>query len=503
MTYTRLSAVDRLFLDIEDRRTHMHIGGTCIFDPGSLANSDGGIDSDTIRTYIESRLHLMPRLRQRISYTPVEGHPVWVDDEHFNIRYHVRHTSVPRPGDERQLKRVIGWINSQQLDRGKPLWEMWIIEGLSEGRFALVTKTHHCMVDGISGSDLMSILLSPDSAERVTDPHRWYPQVAPGALTLFAHTAATRVTAPLAAVWSGLRSAVSAPGEILPRAAETVSAIRQALVPAMAPAAQTPVNRLVGSQRRFDWFRMDLDEVKAIKSALGGKINDVVLTAVAGGVGKFLELRGIPVHVQSAGPFRAFCPVSLRATDEHGTMGNRVSNMITELPIAEKNPLLRYERVCAMTAASKKSGQAIGTELIENFCEWTSPRLLSVLTSLMTRARAYNLVVTNVPGPPLPLFLVGAPLREIYPLVPLFRDQGLGIALFSYDGGLFWGINADRDLVPDLHDFSTAVEQSYLELRDAVGIRKSDSACVGTAPTANEKANDASTGPPRPALRGH
>jgi WS/DGAT/MGAT family acyltransferase len=488
MSFARLTAVDRLFLDIEDRRVHMHIGGTCIFDPGPLAKSDGGIDSDAVRTYIESRLHLMPRLRQRIAYTPVEGHPVWVDDEHFNIRYHVRHTSVPRPGDARQLKRVIGWINSQQLDRGKPLWEMWIIEGLPEGRFALVTKTHHCMVDGISGSDLLSILLSPNQAERVSEPHKWYPESPPGALSLLAQSAATRVGAPIAAAFRAAKSAATAPAEVFPQAAEALDSIRQAFAPATGQAAYTPVNKLIGSQRRFDWFRLDLAEVKAIKSALGGKVNDVVLTAVAGGMGRFLELRGMPPHVQKEGPFRAFCPVSLRSTNEQGTLGNRVSNMITELPLAEHDPLLRYELVCRATAASKKSGAATGTALIENLSEWTTPRLLSFVTNLMAKARVYNLVVTNVPGPPLPLYLVGAPLKEIYPLVPLFRDQGLGIALFSYDGTLFWGINADRDLVPDLHDFSTAIEQSYAELRDAAGVKTPNREVRDIRSAANVKA---------------
>jgi diacylglycerol O-acyltransferase / wax synthase len=191
--YSRLSALDRSFLDIEDRNTHMHVGATCIFDVGPLRGPGGGIDIDQMRAYVESRLHLIPRYRQHLATIPIEGHPVWVDDDQFDIRYHVRHLSIPRPGCERELKRLAGWINSQQLDRGKPLWEMWVIEGLENDRFAIIAKTHHCMIDGIAGADLLAVLMSPDASGSFEQAHRWRPRPAPSRARLVRDAAMRRL----------------------------------------------------------------------------------------------------------------------------------------------------------------------------------------------------------------------------------------------------------------------------------------------------------------------
>jgi diacylglycerol O-acyltransferase len=477
MTYSRLTALDRVFLDIEDRVTHMHVGGTCIFDGEPLRSGDGGVNGDLIRECIESRLHLMPRFRQRLSYTPIEGHPIWIDDDSFNIRYHVRHASLPRPGTARQLKRLVGWINSQQLDRGKPLWEMWVIEGLEGGRFALVNKSHHCMIDGVSGADLMAILLTPDPAVRATEPHRWYPQPQPGGPALLADAVWHRATAPLRFVGHAGREAIRAPRDSMETLSDNLSALGETIQAAASPAMPTPFNRWIGSQRRFDWFAMDLGEVKEIKNRLGGTLNDVVLCVVSGALGRFLTARGVPQHLLRRGPFRIFCPVSTRAASEHGELGNRVSNILATVPIAERDPVRRLHAVSRIMGERKGSHQARGTELIEEISEWTTPRLLGGIVRLLARSRPYNLVVTNVPGPQIPLYLLGARMLEMYPLVPLFSDQGLGIALFSYAGSVFWGFNADRDLVPDLHEFVRAVEQSFFELREAAAVhdtRESD-----------------------------
>jgi diacylglycerol O-acyltransferase len=478
-TYSRLTALDRVFLDIEDRVTHMHVGGTCIFDGEPLRSGDGGVNGDLVREYIESRLHLMPRFRQRLAYTPIEGHPIWVDDDSFNIRYHVRHASLPRPGTARQLKRLVGWINSQQLDRGKPLWEMWVIEGLEGGRFALVNKSHHCMIDGVSGADLMGVLLTPDPAVRPTEPHRWYPQPQPGAPALLADAIWHRATAPLRFVGSAGKEALSAPRDSLATLADNLSALGQTIQSAASPAMPTPFNRWIGSQRRFDWFAMDLGEVKEIKNRLGGTINDVVLCVVSGALGQFLTARGVPQHVLRRGPFRIFCPVNTREASEQGALGNRVSNILATVPIAQRDPVRRLHEVSRIMAEKKGSHQARGTELIEEISEWTTPRLLGGMVRLMAQSRPYNLVVTNVPGPQIPLYLLGARMLEMYPLVPLFSDQGLGIALFSYAGAIFWGFNSDRDLVPDLHEFVRAVEQSFRELREAAAIRDVREADIG------------------------
>ena len=480
-TFSRLSALDRVFLDIEDRTVHMHVGGTCIFDGKPLESADGGVDGDRIRDYIESRLHLMPRFRQRLARTPIEGHPIWIDDDSFNIRSHVRHTSLPRPGTARQLKRLVGWINSQQLDRGKPLWEMWVIEGLEGGGFALVNKTHHAMIDGVSGADLMPVLLSADPSVRPATPHRWYPQPPPAAPGLLLDAACHRASAPLRFVAKAASKLVSRPRDTGAKLADSLLAVGQTLAMGARPAMETPLNRAIGSQRRFDWLELDLGAVKDVKNRLGGTVNDVVLTCVAGAVHRFLTLRGMPLHVQSAGPFRAFCPVNMRSSSEHGTLGNRVSNVLADLPISDEDPVGRLREVTRIMKETKSSRQARGTELVERIAEWTSPRLLSGIVRLTANSHPYNLIVTNVPGPQLPLYLLGARMREMYPLVPLFSDQGLGIALFSYDGRIFWGFNADRDLVPDLHDFVDAVADSFAELHAAAHLgdeRERASSCT-------------------------
>jgi WS/DGAT/MGAT family acyltransferase len=344
---------------------------------------------------------------------------------------------------------------------------MWVIEGLEGGGFALVNKTHHAMIDGISGADLMPVLLSTDPSVRPAIPHRWYPQPPPTAPGLLVHAACHRASAPLRFATRAATKLARSPRGTSVKLAESLLAIGQTVAMGARPAMTTPFNRAIGSQRRFDWLELDLGAVKHIKNRLGGTVNDVVLTCVAGAVGRFLTLRAVPGHVQRAGPFRAFCPVNLRATSEHGMLGNRVSNVLADLPITENDPVRRLREIARIMKETKSSRQARGTELVERIAEWTSPRLLSGIVRLTANSHPYNLVVTNVPGPQIPLYLLGARMREMYPLVPLFSDQGLGIALFSYDGRIFWGFNADRDLVPDLHDFVEAVADSFTELHTA------------------------------------
>jgi diacylglycerol O-acyltransferase len=466
MHYDRLSALDRSFLDLEGANTHMHVAGCFLFDKGPLATSSGGVDIDKIRDYVASRLHRIPRYRQRIAYIPVENHPVWVDDDSFNIHYHVRHTALPAPGDERQLKRLCGRIMSQQLDRGKPLWEMWVVEGIEHDRFALICKTHHCMVDGISGVDLLAVLLSPAPDKDFEPAARWMPNATPSGGTLLRDAVLRRFELPIAmagAVGAALRD----PGAAAERATEAVTAFGETIRTALSPATDTPLNRPIGPHRRFDWVGFDIDEVKRVKNHLGGTVNDVVLATVAGAVGRFLEQRGIPVSRQRGMDFRAFCPVSVRTDNERGALGNRVSGMVAKLPIAEQDPQRRVERVREITKMLKETKQALGAELLTSVSEWTAPTLASMASRLAFENRTANIVVTNVPGPQIPLYLLGARMTETYPMVPLFSSQGLGIALFSYSGGLYWGFVCDWDQFPDLHDFVCAIDASFRELCDA------------------------------------
>jgi len=457
MTYThydRLTALDASFLAIEDHNAHMHVGSIGLFDAAPLRGPHGGLDLERILAMSDGALGHHPRFRQKLARVPLLGDPVWVDDDRFNLQYHVRHTALPPPGDERQLKRLAGRIMSQQLDRGKPLWELWYVEGLSGDRFAVITKIHHCMVDGVSGADLMAAMMHPDAnAPAVTAP-RWLPRLAPAPAHLFADELGRRASLPLD-IARGAGALLMQPRRSLGVMRDALESVGAALTAATAPASPTPLNCDIGPHRRFDWTRLDLDIVKEIKRCHGGTLNDVVLAIVAGAMRRFLRHRGEQVDDLL---FRAMVPVSIREAGEHGRLGNRVSFMMAPLPLAERDPVRRLHRVSETMQALKHSKQRRGGELMEELSDRVSTGLFAQIARLGARTQPYNMVVTNVPGPQFPVYLLGAPLRAVYPLVPLFSNQALGIALFSYDGGLFWGFNADWEAVPDLHDVVGFVE---------------------------------------------
>ena len=458
----RLSALDAHFLDLEDAGVHMHVGALLLFDAGPLARPDGSLDFESIRALVGSQLHRVPRYRQRLAWIPLEHHPVWVDEPEFNLLYHVRHVSLPRPGDVRQLKRLTGLLLSQKLDPGKPLWEIWVIEGVEGGRLALVAKAHHCMIDGIAGVDLLATLLRPTPDPAVQKPPRWRPRPAPGAAELLVGEAWRRAREPVALLRAGAR-ALRRPRPALRSLAESTRGIAETLLAGFAdPAPPTPLNPAhVGPHRRFDAIRFDLARVKEVKRRLGGTLNDVVLATVAGALRRFLRGRGVSVaHLE----LRALCPVNVRADSEHASLGNRVVMLLVPLPVSERDPRRRLRRVIQATQALKHSRQIRGAELIEEIADWTATALITETIRLATRRRAFNLIVTNVPGPATPLYLLGAPLLETYPWAPLYENQALAIALFSHQDGLFWGLNSDWDRVPDLHDFAGALATEFDEL---------------------------------------
>jgi len=459
-TYSRLSALDRSFLDIEDRNTHMHVGATCIYDIGPLRGAGGGVDIERVRAYVESRLHLIPRYRQHIARIPFEGHPVWVDDDQFDIRYHVRHLSLPRPGCERELKRLAGWINSQQLDRGKPLWEMWVVEGLEDDRFAIIAKTHHCMIDGLAGADLLAVLLRPSNDTEIDEAHRWRPKPPPTPARLVRDSVLRHLTMPLRA----LGALAKDPAAFWQGASDLGAALYESTSLSVMPGSETPLNRPIGSHRRFDWLRFELDRVKAVKNRLGGTVNDIVLAVVTGGIRSYLLKRGVDLNTRPDFVFRAFCPVGIQTSQRSSAGGNFVSAMMTELPVAEADAGLRLEAIRRFTHDHKGGAPVRGTEVLEWIADETFPQMIGAFASAVESSRAYNLVVTNVPGPQFPLYLLGARMRESFPLVPLFGHQGVGIALLSYDGHLCWGFSADRDIVPDLHDLVESVREAFAEL---------------------------------------
>jgi WS/DGAT/MGAT family acyltransferase len=467
-TYDRLSVQDRLHLDMENADVHMHLAGAFVFEAGPLTREDGGIDIDRIRELLGARLFLNPRYRQRIATIPVERHPVWVDDPSFNLQYHVRHTRLPHPGSERQFKRLIGRIASQRLDRGKPLWEMWVVEGLEHDRVALVVKVHHCMVDGIAATDLLASLLSPEPEKTLEPPPTWLPRPVPEPRELLDGAVQRRVRAPVA-VGRALLRIGRHPGEALERGREVVRSLFAAQAARATPVSKTPFNQPVGPHRRFDGLAFDLDEVKRVKNGLGGTVNDVVLATVAGAVGDFLEQRGITRPEQRKLEFRVACPVNTRPLSHRIEIGNRTSSLIVRLPIAERNPRRRFAAVNETMRGIKAVRQELAVQFAQTLSEWTWPGLYSAIANLMVERQAANFIVSDVPGPQFPLYLLAARLLEAYPVVPLLPGQGLGIVCFSYSGALFWGFNADWDLMPDLHDFVIAIDRSFRELCDAAG----------------------------------
>ncbi len=463
--YERLSAQDASFIGLEDSRCHMHVGGVMLFDAAPVRTAEGGIDIERIRRAIEARLHLVPRFRQRLAFLPYERLPIWVDDDRFRLAYHVRHAALPRPGDERMLKRLVGRIMSQQLDRTRPLWEMWFVEGLDDDRFALISKTHHCMIDGVAGADLISVIMEPFPNTDPGEPLPWIPRPHPSDGRLLFDEVRRRMSQPLD-VLRAARQAIEHPEQTLSKIEENVAALAEAFSPALNPASQLPINSEVGPSRRFDWTTMAVADLKAVKQVLGGTLNDVVLATVAGALRRFCLQRAVDPDVLNV---RALVPVSVRGVEEHGALGNRITEIVASLPIHLDDPVARLEAVRITMSGLKESKQALGGEVMTAIAEWTVPNVLVQAVKLGLRSRPYNLTVTNVPGPQIPLYFLACEMQTTFPVVPLFEKVALVVGLFSYNGGLFWGLTADWETVPDLHDFVEAIEISFAELQAAAG----------------------------------
>jgi WS/DGAT/MGAT family acyltransferase len=459
--YDRLTALDYSFLALERENAYMHVASTQVYDAGPLRLEDGGIDFQAFRKLSASALHQIPRYRQKLAYIPIENHPVWVDDPDFNLDYHLRHTSLPRPGSEEQLKRLSARIMQQHLDRGRPLWEMWLVEGFEDDRFAVISKVHHCMIDGVSGVDLMKILMSPTPEQRIAPEPEYVPRPAPSGLRLLRDEVWRRASLPFQ-LFRGVAAVAQAAREDRREMTVRARAFAETLGSTFRRASGTPLNQPIGPHRRFDWHVMDLAAVKEVRHALGGSLNDVVLTTVTGAVRRFFERRGVDVREMD---FRIMAPVSVRDESEEGALGNRVSAWMVPLPLKERDRRKQLRAISRETKELKKSKQAVGADLLAQAAEFGSSTLLALGARNATRLLPFNMVVTNVPGPQVPLYTLGARMLEVFPHVPLLDNLGLGIALMSYDGKLCWGFNADYDLVPDLGAFVACVSDSFEELR--------------------------------------
>ena len=472
--FERLSASDLSFLAMEDGRAHMHIGSVSTYEAGPLRGPDGGTDLARILAFAEAQLHKQPRLRQRLVRVPGFAQPGWVDDDRFNLRYHVRHTALPPPGDERQLKRLAGRILSQDLDRSKPLWEFWFVDGLDGDRVALIAKVHHCLADGISGVAVGNLLVGPDPDYRPPPQRTWVPRPAPSGARMVLDEAGHRLGAPLRLVRTQ-RSSGGGGGGGASRAG--VASLLGNVVHRGSP---TPLNVPLGPHRRFDWTSLPFAEVRRIGKHAGGTVNDTALAVATGALRRFLRQRGTRVEDLDV---RAVVPVSVRRRDEQGAMGNRVSEMIAHLPLAEADPWQRLLAVVELTRGLKSSGQSGTGDLVNQAIDLLPAQLVGPLFRLFTRSSAANLIMTNVPGPRVPVYLLGARQLATYPVVPLLADQAVGFALMSYDRDLCWGVNADWDAVPDLHELVLAIEEGFAELSAAAPAGDPPAAAVAGGPT--------------------
>ncbi|MGH2751900.1 MAG: WS/DGAT/MGAT family O-acyltransferase, partial [Actinomycetota bacterium] len=413
---------------------------------------------------IDERLQYVPRFRQKLATVPLGlGRPVWVDDPHFNLEYHVRHTALPAPGSRAKLNRLTARIMSQQLDRAKPLWEIWFAEGLAGHRFALISKTHHSLVDGVSGTDIMSVLLDPAPEPPVIERETWRPRIGPSSDQLMVEALRERLTSPAEAIRS-LQSAASDPAKLPGLVVESARALGEWMGSGFAAPASS-LNRPIGPHRRFETVTVPLDDLKRIKNAFGGTVNDVVLSVVSGGLRRLLRGRGELVDELE---LRAMVPVSVRADHQRGTLGNMVANVWAVLPVYEPDPLERLQVISESMRDLKSSGQAVGAQLLTTLGEFAPPTIVAQASRLVARQRAFNLVVTNVPGPQIPLYTLGREMIEVFPVLPLSGNTTLGVALLSYNGSVGFGLLGDYETTEDLGELAEGIEKSVAELLAAI-----------------------------------
>jgi WS/DGAT/MGAT family acyltransferase len=399
------------------------------------------------------------------------GRPLWVDDPSFNLEYHVRHTALPQPGTEQQLFQLVARINSQQLDRGRPLWESWMVEGLADDRFALIFKTHHSLVDGVSGVDLATVLFDIEREPQrssSTELEPWQPRPEPSAADLV--LAGVRgMVGTTAALASRAVAAATHPETSLRRLRDVAEGLGELVWAILNPAPETPLNVEIGPHRRFAVVRGRLDDYKEVKNAFGGTVNDVVLTVVSGGLGRWLRARGIRTEGLE---MRALVPVSVRGADEHGTLGNRLTVMRGPLPVYIRDPVARLRVVRQAMDGLKESKQAVGAATLAAVNDLAPPTILAQASRLNFSTRLFNLIVTNIPGPQVPLYVLGRQLEDLFPVAFLPSHHALAVAIMSYNGSIDYGLLADYDALPDLDLIVEGIEASLDELLVAARARQ-------------------------------
>jgi WS/DGAT/MGAT family acyltransferase len=454
----RLTAVDASFLTNETSASHMHVGAILIFEGPPPKYVD-------LVEHVRSRLGQVPRFRQRLVVPPLEaGRPLWADDVNFNLTYHIRHSALPEPGGEEQLRQLAGRVFSQQLDRSKPLWELWLVQGLERDRFAILTKTHHAMVDGISGVDIGTVLFDfePNPPPPPIEDD-WVPETEPSTTELIARAATDGAVWPLKLAERVVDAALH-PEAAARKLTEALEGIAEVVGAFADPAPDVPLNQPIGPHRRFVWARSDLATFKRIKDNLGGTVNDVVLAVVTGALREWLHGRGIRTEGLE---LRALVPVSIRSEDERGDLGNRIAAMRGPLPVYVEDPVRRLRVVSEQMDGLKRSKQALGAEVISRFNDFAPPTLLAQASRVNFSTRLFNLIVTNVPGPQLPLYVLGREMEEIFPVAFLPESHTMAVAIMSYNGRLCFGLLADYDSMDDVEEIAEGLTRSVAELDEA------------------------------------
>jgi len=454
----RLTAVDASFLSNENENSHMHIGAVLIFEgpPPSL---------EDFVAHVESRLVYVPRYRQKLIYPPLDaGRPLWVDDTGFNLSFHMRHTALPSPGSDKELIALANRVFSQSLDRSKPLWEMWLVQGLQHDRFAVLIKSHHAMIDGISGIDIGTVIFdvtpNPEPAENVDE---WKPRPEPSSLNLLRQSASDLAVTPLRLTERAI-NAVRRPESVVDRIGDGAEGISEVARAFADPAPDVPLNTPIGPHRRIAWARADFSDFRRIKNAFDTTVNDVVLAVVAGSVRNWLIGRGVETEGLE---LRAMVPVSVRSEDEQGHLGNKLATMRAPLPVYEENPVKRLEIVSLAMDGLKQSKQALGAEVIARLNDFAPPTLLAQAARLTFSTRLFNLLVTNVPGPQMPLYVLGRKLQETFPIAFLAKNHALAVGVMSYNGQVNFGLLGDYDAMPDIELISDGLNDALDELLKA------------------------------------
>jgi diacylglycerol O-acyltransferase / wax synthase len=477
----RLTAVDASFLHQEGRNSHMHVGGLTLLEGPPPAMEE-------FLEQIRKRLHLVPRYRHKLAYTALDsGRPVWVDDPGFNLEFHVRHTALPAPGSWEQLRNLTARIFSQALDRSKPLWEMWLIEGLWDDKFALISKTHHSLIDGIAGVDLATVLFD---IAREPEPLRhsgraWKPKPEPDATELVAAGVRGAVRAG-AEMLSGAVHALTHPERTLERAREAAEGVGEIVWAGLNPAPETPLNVEIGPHRRFVGIAAELDDFKLVKNAFGGTVNDVVLAVVTGALRSFLIARGVRTEGME---MRALVPVSVRTIGERHEGGNRIVVMRGPLPVYIADPLPRLRFVSHAMDGLKESKQALGAEVIAGAQNFAPPTILAQASRLNFSTRLFNLIVTNVPGPQFPLYVLGRRMERVFPVAFLPENHALAVAIMSYAGEMNFGLLGDFDALPDIDSIGESIKAELAELVELAREKQATEAQKVTKATATAKSN--------------